>query len=129
MFSSNQIFSISADCADSKALKETISLILKGFCFSISSYKITDDGKLIFYSFERESDKTYPICKEDVTVEYIVNLVSLYLSSNSYKKAIKDRLFLEGGDGSIYEGWKCTIDNSTLSEKIVFEPFWCFYHK
>lgn len=132
VFCSNQEFLLCGDKRDIRALEKAIDLVCNGFNAQFRYYKIEEDGFLYFYKYlPNKLEGVIEIDKEDMNLEYLLNIVKLYLSSSKYRctlkyKTINDCLEF---DGSSYEGWEIVLDNKTFETKLIIKPFWCFYHK
>lgn len=129
MFVSNQELVIVGDNRDDSVLESTVRLLLGGYRFKPKYYNYMN-GKLCFYVSPPENKTSHVIDLEDLNVDYIYNLVKLYLSSVQYRIALKSTFNeYEGSDGSVKLGWKLNLDNKSISNIIVIEPFYCFYSK
>lgn len=127
MFSSNQIFKVSGD--DDELLKDILKIFIKEFKH-IQGYDISDEG-LILYKYAKENNII--ISKEDSdNLEYIFNIVKLYLSSSHFRKLrpINDSDRVLTYDGSTHEGWIIELDNKYYTgDKVIIKPYVAFYAK
>lgn len=130
MFSSNQILKISGRNKETAILKDSIKLVLEGFSFSFNYYK-EKEGTLIFYSYpsKDEMEGMIRIDESNQNVDYLLNLVMLYLSSNGYKKELNKSEAEDCWDGGNSPGWLMEVKPYNVSECIVIRPYWCFYAK
>lgn len=129
MFVSNQELVLVGDNRNESVLRHTVELLLKGYGFKPKYYN-HKDGKLYFYESAPQYKVSTVIESEDLNTDYIYNLIQLYLSSVQYKIALKSTYSeYEGADGSLKLGWKLTINNNSIFNIIVIEPFYCFYAK
>lgn len=127
MFSSNQIFKVSGD--DDELLKDILKIFIKEFK-RIEGYCICDYG-LELHEYAKENDTIIP--EDDRrNLEYIFNIVKLYLSSSHFRKLrpINDSDRVLTYDGSTHEGWIIELDNKHYTgDKVIIKPYVAFYAK
>lgn len=127
MFSSNQIFKVSG--TDDELLKDILKIFIKEFKH-IEGYEICDYG-LELHKYAKENDTIIP--KEDSgNLEYIFNIVKLYLSSSHFRKLkpINGSDEVLTYDGSTYEGWIIELDNKHYTgDKVIVRQYVAFYSK
>ncbi len=131
MFASTAEFVLTGDKKIEKQMKAAINLIINGFSFKPVAFRMLDDGRAVFYDYLHDKEKYSDIIlisKENQNEEFLTSLVNLYLASDKYRQAIYNIPRFEG-DGSYYEGWRMSLDNTTEIDKIIVEPCWAFYHK
>lgn len=131
MFSSNQEFVITGDLAFiEKQLKAAIDLAMHGFGFVPVAFSVSNDGKMIFYDYVPilEMQDKIPIREQNRTVTFVCKIMELQTMSYEFKNALT-QLPKDETDGSYESGWKLTLDNSQIGDRLVLEPFWVFYHK
>ena len=127
MFSSNQIFKVSGD--DDELLKDILKIFIKEFK-RIEGYCICDYG-LELHEYAKENDTIIP--KEDSgNLEYIFNIVKLYLSSSHFRKLkpINGSDSVLTYDGLTREGWIIELDNRHYTgDKVIIRQYVAFYAK
>lgn len=131
MFSSCAELVITGDKKVENQLKSAVSLILDGFGFKPVAFHMLPSGRAILYEyFPKDKCQTglIEISKENQNVNFIKSMISMYLMTANYETAMRNIPRCEG-DGSYYEGWRMTLDNSNIDDKIIIEPWWAFYHK
>lgn len=131
MFASNSEIIITGDSKIEEQITSALSLIINGFNFQPVGFQMLPDGRAVLY--ERmpntlSQSGIMEITKEDCKVSYLVALLQLHFSSSNYKRAMLSIPQCEG-DGSSYMGWRISLDNYNIDDKIIIEPWWAFYHK
>lgn len=130
MFSSNQVLKVSGSNREIEALKGSIKLILEGFSFRFNYYE-EKDGVLMFYAYPQKEkiEELIKIDEGNQNIEYLLNLVMLYLSSSAYKKELNKTEAEDCWDGGNKAGWVIEVKPYNISDCIVIRPYWCFYAK
>lgn len=132
VLSSGHKIDIVGDNSDTDFLKRSLELLfVAGYYFQGYRYK---NNKLefinILYEGNGDLKDFIEIDKEDRNIDYILNLVKLYLSSSSYKKALSNiENIWSSCEGSITKGWSLSLDTSKYYEIVTIAPNWCFYGK
>lgn len=127
LFSSNQVFKVSGNNTDFKALTGVIRLLMEDFKVIFKSYMICKGGLL--FSVRKEVDYTEIDPDDSRSVDYIVRLIDLYLHSNVYRKSKEEKCKDIFGDGSVEDGWEISVCSETFNSVVKVVPFKCFYHK
>ena len=131
MFSSCAELVITGDSKVDTQMRHTIALVIDGFGFKPKAFKMLEDGRAVLYDTLPENKYQaglIEITKENCNASFILALIKLWLQSSNYSKSLFAMPKFEG-DGGYYEGWRMTLDNRNIDEKIIFEPWWAFYHK
>ena len=126
MFASNQIFKVSGD--DDEILKDILRIFIKRYK-RIQGYAICDYG-LVLHEYAKENDTIIP--EDDRgNLEYIFNVVKLYLCSSHFRKLkpINGSDEVLTYDGSTHEGWIIELDNRYSYGEIVIRQYVAFYAK
>ena len=127
MFCSNQKFEITGDYAHKESLRGVLRLLIDSYNFHFAHYKI-ENGKMYFFSYISDGKGATDIPKADRNVEYLSNLINLYMSSSSWNEGYR---FVDcyNGDGSNHEGWRFYIDRYEYYDCLIIEPYYCYYSK
>ena len=131
MFSSCAEFVITGDSHIDSQMRHAIALLIDGFGFKPKAFKMLPDGRAVLYELmpeEKYQVGLIEITKENCNASFILAMVKMWLQNANYSKALYNMPRLEG-DGGYYEGWKMTLDNTQMFDKVLFEPWLAFYHK
>ena len=131
MFSSCAELTITGDSKMKSQMNAALSLVMDGFNFKPVAFRMSQDGRAVLYEAmpaEKYRDGLIEISSENRSVGFVAALVEVYLISANYNKAIHN-IPKEEGDGSYYAGWRMTLDNYQIDDKVIIEPWWAFYHK